>query len=69
MLRCIYGIVHPDDHQEMKIILENTLIGHVPNTSNQVASSFELSFLFLKYWLGVLATHFYNIILVIVSVK
>lgn len=39
MLRCIYGIVHPDDQQEMKIILENTLNTSAVVTGNQV--SFE----------------------------
>ena len=25
MLKCIYGIVHPDDHHELKIMIENDL--------------------------------------------
>ena len=25
MMRCIYGIVHPDDHEELKMVLEQSL--------------------------------------------
>jgi len=37
MLRCIYGIVHPDDHQELKIVLENSLADQTPFNTNQVS--------------------------------
>ncbi|ELU04142.1 hypothetical protein CAPTEDRAFT_187600 [Capitella teleta] len=34
-LRCIYGIVHPDDHQELKMVLEHSLNGNLPMTTAQ----------------------------------
>ena len=32
MHRCLYGIVHPDDHDNMKSVLER----HVPASATQV---------------------------------
>ncbi len=41
MQRCVYGIVHPDDHHELKTVLEETLAppgGSIPPLNNQTRS-------------------------------
>lgn len=36
MHRCIYGIVHPDDHHELKVALEHSLQNRTLAQSKQV---------------------------------
>ena len=38
MHRCIYGIVHPDDHNELKVVLENTLNDSCLKLAKQVTN-------------------------------
>ncbi len=35
MQRCVYGIVHPDDHHELKTVLEGSLSEQSIRLSNQ----------------------------------
>ena len=35
--RCLYGIIHPDDHHELKVVLEQTLVPTSCHSHSQVS--------------------------------